>query len=369
MRLLIPLFITLFVCSCGDGTKVKISNTTNIQREFESIEIPWDSIKTKLPDAKADNIIVKSFWGCEIPSQIIYNGTSNPTSILFQVNLNSKSSKTVKLCYSKQKTEYTNQTFGRFVPERYDDFTWESNKMAYRMYGPALEATGEISNGIDVWLKRTDSLIINKWYTKGYDYHNDSGEGLDCYKVGRTLGAGAMAPIANSQIVFGNNYVSHKILDQGALRIKFCLEYAPFKVGKTEVTETRIITLDANKNLNQITEVFDGNFASMDAVIGIVKRNKPSEIIDTTPNSISLAEAPDSVNGTTYLTVITKDKTSHYNEINHILKPATIVKGEPYTYLAGAYWSKSGIENQQAWINKISEETIKFNNPIIIEYE
>jgi len=40
---------------------------------------------------------------------------------------------------------------GRLVPERKDDFTWENNRSAFRLYGPALKATGEISNGMDFW--------------------------------------------------------------------------------------------------------------------------------------------------------------------------------------------------------------------------
>ena len=42
------------------------------------------------------------------------------------------------------------KVFGRHVPERKDDFAWENDRIAFRMYGPALEADGEISSGIDV---------------------------------------------------------------------------------------------------------------------------------------------------------------------------------------------------------------------------
>ena len=75
------------------------------------------------------------------------------------------------------------KTFCRFVPERMDDFAWESDRIAHRMYGPALiTGEGTISSGVDVWVKSTRNMIINKWYKSG-EYHADHGEGLDGYSV------------------------------------------------------------------------------------------------------------------------------------------------------------------------------------------
>lgn len=60
----------------------------------------------------------------------------------------------------------TAEAFGRAVPERYDDYAWENNKVAYRLYGPALETSPEklITPGIDVWVKCTEKLVIDEWY-------------------------------------------------------------------------------------------------------------------------------------------------------------------------------------------------------------
>ena len=41
------------------------------------------------------------------------------------------------------------RVFGRFVPERKDDFAWENEYAAFRMYGPAL-APENPSNGVDM---------------------------------------------------------------------------------------------------------------------------------------------------------------------------------------------------------------------------
>ena len=91
--------------------------------------------------------------------------------------------------------------YSRFVPERTDDYTWENDKVAFRVYGPtgqkeALEGVvgSTLSSGVDLWLKRTDRSVIDRWYAEhvkapGY-YHIDHGEGYDPYHVGDSRGTG-----------------------------------------------------------------------------------------------------------------------------------------------------------------------------------
>ena len=76
--------------------------------------------------------------------------------------------------------------------ERYDDFAWENDKVAHRMYGAALEtwqAEPLTSSTVDVWCKRTSRLVVNDWYMVD-DYHHDTGEGADLYSAGKSRGAG-----------------------------------------------------------------------------------------------------------------------------------------------------------------------------------
>ena len=47
------------------------------------------------------------------------------------------------------------KTFARYVPERMDDFAWESDRIAHRIYGQGLiKGEGTITSGIDVWIKK-----------------------------------------------------------------------------------------------------------------------------------------------------------------------------------------------------------------------
>ena len=53
--------------------------------------------------------------------------------------------------------------YGRFVPEREDDFTWENDKVAFRIYGPASNGKGQVS-GVDAWLKKVPWPIVDKFH-------------------------------------------------------------------------------------------------------------------------------------------------------------------------------------------------------------
>jgi hypothetical protein len=61
------------------------------------------------------------------------------------------------------------------VPERLDDFAWESDRTAHRVYGPAIIKDPKehlISSGVDVWVKKVRTPVVDKWYKRG-EYHHD----------------------------------------------------------------------------------------------------------------------------------------------------------------------------------------------------
>lgn len=76
---------------------------------------------------------------------------------------------------------------GRVYPERLDDVAWENDRVAYRAYGPALQATGERAYGYDIWTKSTPEPVVEDRYdgdlNRGISYHEDHGNGMDVYAV------------------------------------------------------------------------------------------------------------------------------------------------------------------------------------------
>ncbi|MBQ5379604.1 MAG: DUF4861 family protein, partial [Paludibacteraceae bacterium] len=60
-------------------------------------------------------------------------------------------------------TQQEAKVYGRYVPERKDDFAWENEYAAFRMYGPALKSENP-SNGVDLWLKASPELVVDSFY-------------------------------------------------------------------------------------------------------------------------------------------------------------------------------------------------------------
>ncbi len=238
------------------------------------------------------------------------------------------------------------------------------------MYGPALEADGEISNGMDVWVKRTDELILEEWYRTG-DYHRDHGKGLDCYAVGRTLGGGAMAPLKDGRLVLGHNFKSCILLDKGPLRISFRLIYAPYKVGLKEVTESRVITLDAGARFNRIEEIYEGLYPGTEVAAGIVLRAGGELMRDTLKGILGYWEPQNrdnnDDNGHTAIGIIFPDVMEKIVEQEGHIFGIDRYGQVSFVYYAGSGWSKGGIENAAIWFGRLKEEKMKLENPLEIE--
>ncbi|MBV5342917.1 DUF4861 family protein, partial [bacterium] len=79
--------------------------------------------------------------------QLVFDKNKTVSSFIFQADVKAKSTATYQIGEGKP-SAVKFLTHARFVPERKDDFAWENDLAAYRMYGPAL-ANEKPSNGVD----------------------------------------------------------------------------------------------------------------------------------------------------------------------------------------------------------------------------
>ena len=153
-----------------------------------------------------------------------------------------------------QQQVVTPKVYGRYVPERKDDFAWENEYAAFRMYGPALKPENP-SNGVDLWLKASPELVVDSFYYRehvlGLPYHINYGKGLDCYKVGHTCGAGGLVVLAEGQTWIGGPYDRWEIVENSADRFSFRLEYDSFLVAGHILHESITITAEAGQLHNK----------------------------------------------------------------------------------------------------------------------
>jgi hypothetical protein len=173
--------------------------------------------------------------------------------------------------------------YGRFVPEREDDFTWENDKVAFRAYGPNSSGVGPVS-GVDAWLKRVSYSIIDKWYAgylKGVTYHEDHGEGYDPYHVGASRGVGGTAIWIDGVAWPAGTFDSYELLDSGGDVVEFTLRYA-WDTPLGHVTERKTVSLALGEQLYRVNSVFtlDGEPASLPVGIGLTTHDGAAQVFD-----------------------------------------------------------------------------------------
>lgn len=320
---------------------VTISNPSAIARNEEIVEIPYDRIQSSV---NGPFKIVNKQTGKEIPYQLVYQGSPKPQLLLVQISVPARGKIVLTIAAGKP-AQVSPRTYARFVSERKDDFAWENDRIAFRMYGAALENfPAENAHGIDVWAKRTTDLVINDWYKKN-DYHHDNGQGLDYYSVGLTLGAGDIAPYFNDTIWYPRHYRTWKVLDSGPLRSTFQLGYEAWKAGNTTVSVVKTISLDAGSQLNKMSVQFTVQHGdSLPVTTGIVRRAAPGTILlDEKAGVAGYWEPEHGPDGVTALGLILPVQQGRMKLTDqHLLATAKASSNSPFVYYFGAAWNKAG---------------------------
>ena len=352
------------------GVTIRINNTATIASHQQIVRIPWKDLQKAYPAISPDSIkITTSAANKELPFQLEFRGETSVQNLLIQLDVDPGSFALLRLVKG-QPSSFTSKTFCRYVPERKDDFAWENDKIAFRVYGKALEGTKENANGIDVWVKRTDRLVLNDRYKLG-DYHIDHGDGLDYYHVGPSLGAGNIAPFVNDSIWYPNNYRQWKVLDNGPLRSTFQLSYEAWNVAGKMATMTKTISLDAGMQLSRIelTASFE-HASSMPWVVGIIRRKEPGTILlDQANNTMGYWEPAHPQNGITGVgCIFPTTKTEMKLTDTHLLAVVDIKPNSPFVYYAGAAWNKAGdVTTATAWFNHLQHLQVQWAQPLTID--
>jgi len=368
---LVSLLVTLLLfVSCDNKAEVSVVNLSEMDRQDELVEGCLCSFK-KVDPAK---LVVLDSTGKQVPLQLLYKGEVEPQAFVFPVSVKA-GHKAVFTVTEGVPVKPAVKTFVRHVPERKDDIAWENDRIAFRVYGPALVAENP-SNGIDVWYKRTSNLVIDKWYSNEISgkasYHDDNGEGLDCYKVGQTLGAGAIAPYSEGRIWAFKHYDRYKILDNGAFRSSFMLYYDSLLYDSHVLTAEVQISLDAGSFLNEITVRFSGDTTQLRLAAGIniqdasyvLNGNPERGYVGYAGNTISQGKQP-VPSGRGYVGLVFLNRLAEVKVVNNqIACISHYMQGESFRYFAGAGWSKGGFASDQAWFDYLSNQQKAKSNPL-----
>lgn len=347
--------------------RLQISNPTSMTRENDIVEIEFSSLEAKVQQASFK--VIETASKMEVPYQLEYKGGDKPVNLLVAVNkLLPKQTLNYDIV-AGQAAKIVSKTYARYVPERKDDFAWENDLIAFRMYGKALETASDNATGTDIWSKRTDKLVLDAWY-KGNDYHTDKGEGMDYYQVGITLGAGDIAPYYKDSIILSKNYHHFKMLDNGPLRSTFQLGYDPWKVGDMDISATKTISLDAGSQLNRIEVKYNiAGAEEAEVVAGIVKRPQESPVILDQKNGIIGYWEPEVKDkGIMGIGLLTSKPKEVKAANGHYLSRLTIKNNTPLVYYNGGAWNRAGkITTADEWFTYLRNYKNKIDNPLKVK--
>lgn len=397
----------LFCFACNDSrtVTVTVTNPLAMERSNEMVEVSMETVTDRLGLVDTAQIVVLNADGQQVPYQITYDG-----KVIFPAAIAAGGTATYTIQTGTPEA-FDVKACGRCYPERMDDMAWENDLVAFRAYGPALQAKGERGFGYDLFTKyNTTEPMLEAMYAKELDketlakiaelkktdpkaaaelsrersYHIDHGYGMDCYAVGPTLGAGVAALMVNDTIIYPWCYKNQEILDNGPLRFTVKLEFTPLTVkGDSTVVETRLITLDAGSHLNKTVVSYSNLKETLPIVAGIVLHEPDGAVVADAANGyityVDPTTGPD--NGKIFMgaavpavvkdakTVLfsEKEKKERNNADGHVLAVSDYEPGSEYVYYWGFAWDKADIKTADAWNRYMADFAQKVRNPLTVK--
>jgi len=380
-RVVLPILLTTLcvpaLCSATDEVVVTVQNELPLARDSETIALDAGDVARRLGTDDPRAIVVTESGQSLITQLVDLDDDGTPDQLLFQLDLEPRSTRRVSLKVGPARPLRAGdfRTYARFVRERHDDFAWENDRVAFRMYGKALESWQReplTSSAVDAWCKRTRRLIVNDWYMVD-DYHHDRGEGADLYSAGKTRGCGGNGLWVDGALSVSRNFVDSRVIAVGPIRAIFELVYEPWRVRGRRVAEVKRVTLDAGHNLNH----FESRYLMLEpeevlTAAGIKKAAGASVVAKPQAGWLRTWEALSGGNGHLGCAVVFDPESwveTTEDEMNHLVVLRTDA-GSPVSYYAGSGWDKSGdFADAAAWEAYVDQYAQRLRSPVRIEIE
>lgn len=363
-------------CPAANLLEVNAVNTLQIQRPAQTLELAAGDL-APLGEKDLNRIHVRDSSDRELLCQAVdcdYDEYRTPDMVIFQADFapGETRSFTVTAGLKRAYTPEDFKAYGRFVRERFDDFAWENDRIAHRMYGKALETwKGEplTSSAVDVWSKRVPRMVIDEWYRVD-NYHVDTGEGCDDYSAGRSRGCGGTGVWADDRLWVSRNFVDSRVLANGPIRVMFELVYEPFDVRGEKVSEVKRIMLDAGSQLDYFQSFYKTQSVEpLLAGVGLKKVQGERIRFDAQAGCLDIWEPMEKNMGMQGVAVIVDPGTVERqaeDKLNHLLLVKTGAD-HSISYWAGFAWDKPGpITTPEAWTAYLDQFARGLRSPIKI---
>jgi rhamnogalacturonyl hydrolase YesR len=386
--------------------KVTVKNPSLVFRDNETVEIALN--ETKSSDVSSSITLFRAVsvmdgYSSRILDSQIYLPEPGERKLLFQVDLAPGETRSYFVWSTPQpQSPYPVpppivKTFARYVPERFDDFAWESDRITHRIYGQALiKAEGTISSGADVWIKKDRGLIIDTMYATKH-YHEDNGSFMDDYRVGKSRGCGGLGIWDGKKLFVSSNWKNWKLITTGPIRSEFELTYDAWDAGNGRmVSEVKRFSIDAGSWLTKVTSTISSEDKSPLTIgVGLAERACPTnreEFIahDLTEGWMTYWQPEDQPKGITAVAILlpkdsvkefTNDNPAMPDSVKHAyvkepthegyppirtqLAVTQMEVGKPFSYYFGACWDRSGdFTNHLQWEDYLKRFAARRDQPL-----
>lgn len=362
---------------------VDITNPADLVRSDEVVGLSWSALTQRLPALAADRVrVLDAGTGLEVPAQAVDNDGDGATDeLLLLASFFPRQERAFVVEAVAAASQPEPRVHARHMADR-DDVAWENERVAFRTYGEGLwELEDLVSSGIDVWMKRTRDLIVDKWYADGH-YHTDTGEGADFFAVGQALGAGGTAVWRGGRMFRAPNFKSHRILADGPLRAVIELSYGPFDAGDIQVEETKRITIDAGSHAFRSESTFrtEAGSGNVRYATGLVEREGLVASVGPAHDAnrwrwlsgwgpVARSNGGHGDLGTAVL-VPAENIVERTRASGHHLFVADTPPGQPSAHYIAAGWTASGdFDGPKSWWASLDDLAFRLSHPLTITYD
>lgn len=364
--------------------ELAVSNPLPLARHGEVLALPLAEVLQRRPQWRTRTLAVRvagsSGW---LPTQAYASdGGKTPDQLLVQLDIAPKATEPLEILPAPASMPApANPLYARLVPERDDDFAWENEQVAYRIYGTALEKTGQVFPGIDVWSKRPPRHVVDAWYKRDAEgqrlndpamsYHIDHGDGLDSYDVGHTPGDGGTAGWLDGAPVATRNASQVRITAQGPVRLRFEVDYPPWRVGKALLHQHKVITLDAGSHLNRQVVTWRIEGALRATVAAGVAVHAGADLVHDGAARIAVWDTPQKASAGHIATalLLAPDETARYAS-THDASWALfdVTDGSVIRFASGSGWSQGDMPDFHAWQSYLYDYSMRWSNPLQVHW-
>lgn len=397
----------LIITSCSssfNSFEVTVANLLEQDRADELVSIDKNYLLQLHPDFDPSSFLIKD-GDKSLPYQIEVNNENE--FIVFVVDIKSKETKNIEFLHGGgiKSEKFPSKTYAELamkvkgvhdgkkflkapfenvenitVPKihtdhdalfKYEGPGWESEKVGYRFYLDWRNAT-------DIFGKKVNSLVLkNVGVTDSLgdndSYHNMQDWGMDVFKVGSSLGIGALGMWYDNKVnmVSKTDSVQCAISENGPIRSKVTTKYFGWEVGADKYFLQSEFSISAGSRLTKHEITIDNNPENL--VTGLAKHDQ-AENLDISGQgdwSCIALYGKQSLNDDNlgialfynkkYSPELTEDNLSRIVK----MKP---VDGEMEYYFC-ATWEKefNGIKNKEEFKSYLIKTLAALNNKLIIE--